>query len=630
MDPEIIQGGLMQNLGMDEGTAYRYAAEISASPELYGDVLAKIGLSDGFQARFRAANPRPAPYNPEAESESRQRELGAYQDPIRKWAVETLTGFGVPAFTQYNLLGAAEMAPGPGDVMAVQDAALATGRAYDNPTLGNIGEAAGLGLAAGVGAIPLAGDVFGPLIKTGLGLGTKAAGGRAIDALTAGESKDILGQATQEVGQRALPQLGGAPGRISTRLPTAARATEDPLTGELVIGLREMQADPKIYDYNVNITKDYPNMRPVPGASTDETAEQFINHVKDNLLYLHDQIPPQTRARSQLWYDGARNITDRWSSEYNVPDTSVSAVLAALSPQKDWYQNVSLGQRVLDVAVKNKDEKMTDAMSDLFFNLKDAKGNPVLDKPKYKPLFEGIRGKSFSEITHPDIATQDAMRALFIRLRDQAHNTSDYRIVGPEGDFLQVATNADGSPSKVAWGSLNEIGKAVGAVRANGDMSIISPMMGERHKVRNFYNNIYDPNSPYGDVTIDTHAVAAGLLRPLSGNSLEVDHNFKNMSVKGRGTTKGSAVSGVSGNYGLYAEAYRRAAQERGILPRQMQSITWEAARGLFTDKFKQSKKNVAAIDDIWRRYRNGDIGIDETRRLVNEKAGGINPPTWE
>jgi hypothetical protein len=56
MDPEIIQGGLMQNLGMDEGTAYRYAAEISASPELYGDVLARIGLSDGFQTGFRAAN----------------------------------------------------------------------------------------------------------------------------------------------------------------------------------------------------------------------------------------------------------------------------------------------------------------------------------------------------------------------------------------------------------------------------------------------------------------------------------------------------------------------------------------------------------------------------------------------
>ena len=53
MDPEIIQGGLMQNLGMDEGTAYRYAVEIAARPELYGDVLAKIGLSDGFQAGFK-------------------------------------------------------------------------------------------------------------------------------------------------------------------------------------------------------------------------------------------------------------------------------------------------------------------------------------------------------------------------------------------------------------------------------------------------------------------------------------------------------------------------------------------------------------------------------------------------
>ena len=142
--------------------------------------------------------------------------------------------------------------------------------------------------------------------------------------------------------------------------------------------------------------------------------------------------------------------------------------------------------------------------------------------------------------------------------------------------------------------------------------------------------HLYNPNSSLGDVTIDTHAVAAGLLRPLSGKALEVDHNFKNMSVKGRGTTKGSAVSGVSGNYGLYAEAYRRAAQERGIQPRQMQSITWEAARGLFTDTFKSNDNNVAEINQIWQGYKNGEIDISETRRLVDERAGGINPPTWE
>jgi hypothetical protein len=37
----------------------------------------------------------------------------------------------------------------------------------------------------------------------------------------------------------------------------------------------------------------------------------------------------------------------------------------------------------------------------------------------------------------------------------------------------------------------------------------------------------------------------------------------------------------------------------RGLLPRQLQSITWEAARGFFPDTFKNAK-NVEAVDNIW------------------------------
>jgi hypothetical protein len=426
-------------------------------------------------------------------------------------------------------------------------------------------------------------------------------------------------------GRLAAPKLeDGLPGRISTRLPTAKAATEDPMTGELIVGLEEMKTEPALYEFNVNITKGYPNMQDVEGEGVDETADRFIEHVKDNLLYIHDKVPADTRVRSQKWYDGARAITDRWSEEYGVPDTSIAGALAALSPQKDWYQNVSLAQRVLDVAVKQKDFVFANEMEQTFRAL------PSLNKPKYEPMLEAIKGKSYTEIVDENPAVQATLRALFVRLYDQTYNKPDYQIVGPEGDMLDFATTASGARKKAAWGSLNEIGKAVASIDVNGDVNTISRLMGERHKVRNFYNNIYDPNSPFGDVTIDTHAVAAGLLRPLSGNSLEVDHNFKNMSVKGRGTTKGSAKSGVSGNYGLYAEAYRRAAAERGILPRQMQSITWEAVRGLFTDKFKQSAKNVADIDAIWQRYKNGEIDLDQTRRLVDERAGGINPPSWE
>lgn len=498
------------------------------------------------------------------------------------------------------------------------------------------GRAIGMAImAAGIAEATGVGLVFGKLLKRGakamqpaiVRMGEEAQG--RIDAegatLFSNPVGPIVDRGLAAAGRLVAPKLeDGLPGRISTRLPTAKAATEDPMTGELIVGLEEMKTEPALYEFNVNITKDYPNMQTVEGESTDETAERFIEHVKDNLLYIHDKVPADTRVRSQKWYDGARAITDRWSEEYGVPDTSIAGALAALSPQKDWYQNVSLAQRVLDVAVKQKDFAFADEMEQTFRAL------PSLNKPKYEPMLDAIKGKSYAEIVDEDPAVQATLRALFVRLYDQTYNKPDYQIVGPEGDMLEFATTASGARKKAAWGSLNEIGKAVASIDVNGDVSTISRLMGERHKVRNFYNNIYDPNSPFGDVTIDTHAVAAGLLRPLSGNSLEVDHNFKNMSVKGRGTTKGSAKSGVSGNYGLYAEAYRRAAAERGILPRQMQSITWEAVRGLFTDKFKQSAKNVADIDAIWQRYKDGEIDLDETRRLVDERAGGINPPSWE
>ena len=229
-------------------------------------------------------------------------------------------------------------------------------------------------------------------------------------------------------GRLAAPKLeDGLPGRISTRLPTAKAATEDPMTGELIVGLEEMKTEPALYEFNVNITKDYPNMQTVEGETVDETAERFIEHVKDNLLYIHDKVPADTRVRSQKWYDGARAITDRWSEEYGVPDTSIAGALAALSPQKDWYQNVSLAQRVLDVAIKQKDFVFANEMEQTFRAL------PSLNKPKYEPMLEAIKGKSYAEIVDEDPAVQATLRALFVRLYDQTYNKPDYQIVGPRG-----------------------------------------------------------------------------------------------------------------------------------------------------------------------------------------------------
>src|SRR5690606_4465759 len=148
-------------------------------------------------------------------------------------------------------------------------------------------------------------------------------------------------------------------------------------------------------------------------------------------------------------------------------------------------------------------------------------------------------------------------------------NDSAFPIADPRGGSLGTYMTAAGAPARIQWGSLAEAAKAV-SVLEDGSLENVSALLGRQHKIRSFYNNIIAPTND-SDVTIDTHAVAAALMRPLSAATTEVGHNF------GTGTAN-SSITGNSGMYGLYAEAYRRAAAERGILPREMQSITWEAA----------------------------------------------------
>ena len=401
------------------------------------------------------------------------------------------------------------------------------------------------------------------------------------------------------------------PNVVSTRLPTAKKATEDPMTGELLSDFSTMKADDAAFKKNIDIVRSYPNFASKV-RSPDQAAELFIDEVKNNLLFLHDAVPEATRTRSKLWYDGARKIVDRWGQEFNQPDQALAGVLAVLSPQKDWFMNVSLGNRVIDIALNQSsyvwDKDMSSTASKIW-------------AAKYKPVINLVKGKSYDELQTP------AQKALWLRTFDQAFNPRDHRIVTPEGDFGDIRLTKKGQPARVAWGSLNEIGKAV-AILDNPSLENINKLLGNQHKVRNFYNNIYAPGDPRGHVTIDTHAVAAGLLRPLSGKSREILHNFGG-GVKGQGGVANSSVTGSQGTYGLYAEAYRRAAAERGILPREMQSITWEAVRGLFPDTFKNAK-NTQQIDGIWLQYKKGQLSLDEARDAVIRSAGGINPPEWE
>jgi hypothetical protein len=429
------------------------------------------------------------------------------------------------------------------------------------------------------------------------------------------EGRQELGAVRQEGDVRFMPmsdlEKSDLDLRISTRNPSAKRATEDPLTQQLSIDLESIMKTPGALPEIINTVGKYPGIKFDRSGSVNR-ANDFIRFVANNLIYLHDNVPSEIRQRSKLWYDGARKLTEDWSKRFDTTREGVAGVIASLSPQKDWYQNVTLAERVFEVIKNRQDEAFTGPIEQWARTKMTSGQSPkrlVQDE-----VINGMAGKKLSQLS-------DYEKAVFVRAFDEVNNTRTYPIVSPEGQMLDIARKADGTPATYAWGDFNSIAKAV-KIAGSPNKKTVSESLGFEHKVRSFYDNILLPNNPEkGDVTIDTHAVAAALMLPLAGSDVPVAHNF------GQGVP-GSSVYGTSGTYGIYADAYRLAAQERGILPREMQSITWEAIRGLFTPEFKTAQ-NKKLVENLWKEYKTGKVTLDETRQRIVDTAGGIRNPSW-
>lgn len=411
---------------------------------------------------------------------------------------------------------------------------------------------------------------------------------------------------------------------VSTRFPTGKKRTEDPIADLIVNDYESFVNSGALFSKNVALIKSYTNLTKEEQVGSDEVvAERFINHMVDNLLYIYDSVPESTRELSKQWYEGANKIVQRMADKHGISLAQASAVAANLSPQKDWYQNASLAERVMNIYHENIndsfDQNMKDKADVIYFN-KDVKPPARITNRK---KLDFIQGKSLQQLI--DEKASPHVLGMWVRTWDQTYNSPNYRIVSPDGKFLEYAVNKDGKTrSRAGWGSLAEIGKALTAVM-NPEIEVLSESLGDANKVRNFYNNIFDPASTLGFVTIDTHAVAAALIRPLGGKAEEVGANF--------GTQKGSSnskVTGHRGTYSLYEEAYRRAAKEKGVLPREMQSITWEAVRGLFTSTYKAQKQNVTFVQGVWNQYNKGKLSLAEARKKINDHSGGVERPSWE
>jgi len=368
--------------------------------------------------------------------------------------------------------------------------------------------------------------------------------------------------------------------------------------------------------------------------------EKFVEYMKRNLIALHDKFPEDLRAIATQWYDGARKLTEGLASKYNKTEEQIAGVLAVLSPQKQWFMNLAQGEQVLHILQNYLDTKLEgDAFevevesaikaakdADLKAHMKKKIAKRGFSKEqakavrgrlkeragfKRRKILNQLKGKTIRQLLELDNTT---LAGWGIRLLSQKEFGRYYNIVNPDGTIMGVDTKKDGTPAVNTWGAIGEIRKAI-SILENGSLENISENLGQKHKVRNFYNNIVAPNSPYGDTTIDTHAVAAGLLMPLGASATEVSHNF--------GSSIGGAPSiGVNGSYHMYLEAYRRAAREVGIQPRQMQSITWEAIRLLYPSEIR-NKESVAKATKI----HNNANNEQEARDTILGPA--IPRPSW-
>jgi len=397
--------------------------------------------------------------------------------------------------------------------------------------------------------------------------------------------------------------------RVSTGSPTKIQAENLGFHGrdDLNISLDAMRENPSAFDVNMELMAGY-----VPTTSRSSTgrAEQATEHIAGNLEYLIDNSPSDFVGRSGNWYKGANALANDLSNSYDVPIEASAGVLARLSPGMDWFQNVEQADRLVSIWSKHKNTVLP---GEAFTKLQSLN----------KGDMSHLKGTKLGDLTN------NTDKARWIRAYDEVNNPRSFKGITPEGAMTDIQMTKSGTPKSFMWQSNDNIGRAIGMLEDSSPENI-SKGLGSGHKIRNFYNNISQPFNPH-DVTIDTHAVSAGLMAPYSQKGIPVGHAFGGGAVPG--VVRGSAKSGqASGTYGLYADAYRQAAQTEGILPQAMQSPTWELIRENFPFSGHQKDALRQKIDPVWESVKRRKISPREGREQVMDLSTGgqgLSLPEW-
>ena len=272
--------------------------------------------------------------------------------------------------------------------------------------------------------------------------------------------------------------------------------------------------------------------------------------LRDELERALSEASPELFAKASEWYrqisDRTRKMSEDFNAKYgtNISFEEAAAVVAALSPAREFGKNVRDANKLLTVFAADEEFTLPDDIEDI---LKPDALNAYL---RFKERFTGTAG-----VLRPSDVRDDELPFLIA-----SH------------PMLKTLGNKTG---------LVNVVRAFDAVRSGDiDRTMSGP------KMRSFYSNIVNPD---GDrVTIDTWMYRAMIDPKFKFNTKRGLLTLDEYEASGGQvqdlfqSSPSSKLSNVPNNVGLYpefADASREVAARYGLSPAALQAIVWEVQR---------------------------------------------------
>lgn len=397
---------------------------------------------------------------------------------------------------------------------------------------------------------------------------------------------------------------------ISTRRPSPKNFAVygDPEQKLLIQTGEALKAAPEAFEKNMLQLTEEPFMASFASRDPEKIYDEAIRRGAGNLKFIAEELmSPEKAAASQRWYNVAHDVSGKKAQEVGLPPQAGYGVTAITSPQTMWDINVARMMRLMDM-YKDKfsslsPEERKRAME--WIDKRMESGSPGAVASKGKEYLTRVGETPMSQLTDP------FERYSKVVLSDAVRNPYMVPSISVSGEF-----GKDVAP--ITWGSANQINAALDIMN-DPSMKNISSQMTGGGKVPSFYNNIAVPESSLPISTIDTHSAGAASLFPGGGKDSIV---YRAMGIGAppgspRLAAADSAVTGSKGLYGPVSEMHNVAAKELGVLPRAVQSITWEGVRDLWGQEGKTAALKTA-VDNIWRTSKTPD----EARARIAELFG--------